>query len=138
MSRELAASLSVDHLLNVIHVETVRSTAADCGSILLVEAQAGIADVRMLQSVGCPYGSELSYLERSAIQNNQALLVSDFAQEAFAPPHPGVRSAILVPIAQRGQVVGLIQLHGAQPDCFDEAALETAASACGSRRHRAE
>jgi PAS domain S-box-containing protein len=125
VSRELAASLSVDHLLNLIHVETIRSTGADCGSILLLDAGAAGVSPRLIQSVGCPNANELSDLERSSIQNNQSLVVSDFGQDIFAPPHAGIRSALLVPIAHRGQVVGLIQLHGTQPDSFDAAALET-------------
>ncbi|HEX8992372.1 MAG TPA: GAF domain-containing protein [Anaerolineales bacterium] len=126
VSRELAASRSVDDVLQVIHDETIRATGADCGSIVLFEPQAANADPRLLQSVGCPYGAELSYLERNSIQNNQALVVSDFGQETFAPPHAGVRSAMLIPVAHRGEVEGLIQLHSAKPDCFDASALEMA------------
>jgi PAS domain S-box-containing protein len=126
VSRELAASLSVNHLLTVIHDETILATGADCGSILLLEPGAGEVKPRQLQSMGCPYGEELSYLERSAIQNNQAFLVTDFSKEEFASPHPGILSAMLVPIAHSGQVLGLIQLHGTQPGCFDTNALETA------------
>ena len=126
VSRELAASLSIEHLLNVIHDETIRSTGADCGSILLLEPEASTRNPRQLQSNGCPYGEELSALERSVIQNKQALLVSDFDKEGLEAPHAGAVSAMLVPIAHGGQVLGLLQLHGAQPDCFDANALETA------------
>jgi GAF domain-containing protein len=125
VSRELGASLSVDHLLSVIHEETIRSTGADCGSILLLDSGATVIQPRLLESVGCPYGAELSRLERSSIENNQSFLISDFDQEGFPSPHPGIRSGLAVPISDRGQVVGLIQLHAAQPAHFDASALET-------------
>ena len=125
VSRELTSSLSLDHLLNVIHDEMIRATGADCGSIVLLDPEAVAISPRSLQSVGCPYGEELTDLERSSIQTNGALLVSDFDQENFTRPHPGIRSALFVPIAHRGQVIGLVQLHSAQPDCFDAAALDT-------------
>jgi PAS domain S-box-containing protein len=124
VSRELAASQSVEHVLNVIHLETIRSTGADCGSILLLNRGSTDMDPRQLPSVGCPYQDELSLLGRNTIQNNQPLLISDFGQETFAPPHVGVRSCMLVPIAQQGQVVGLIELHSAQADCFDTGSLD--------------
>ncbi len=124
VSRELAASLSIDHLLTVIHDETIRATGADCGSILRVEPEASMVNPVLLQSLGCPSGEQLSSLERSSIRNHQPLVVSDFGQETFAPPHPGVRSALLMPISHRDQVIGLIQLHANQPDCFDAGDLE--------------
>lgn len=125
VSREMGASLSVDHLLQVIHDETVRATGADCGSILLIEPGVAIADPRRLSSVGCPYGSEIGAPEKQAIESVQSLLISDFAQEGLQPPHAGVRSAILVPVVQEGRAVGLIQLHAALPAAFDAKDVET-------------
>lgn len=126
VSREMGASLSVDHLLNVIHDETIRATGADCGSILLAEAADVVKDPRQLQSVGCGYGAELSPLERKAIESGEALRVSDFNEQGLAAPHTGVRSALLVPVLHEGQAMGLIQLHATRPSAFDAGALETA------------
>src|SRR5581483_9345946 len=125
VSREMGASLEVEPLLNILHDETVRTTGADCGSVLFLDVEADAKDPRVLQSIGCPYGGELSPLERSAIENVRSFLIPDFNQEGFFPPHEGVRSALVVPISHRGKVTGLIQVHSPQPGFFDHNALET-------------
>ncbi len=126
VSREIGASISVDRLLEVIHDEVILSTGADCGSILYLDPEAAANDPRLRQLVGCPSVGELSPLQRTAIENNRSFLIRDFTAEAFFPPHEGIHSALVVPIAHRGQVLGLIELHAAVPGAFDDAALETA------------
>lgn len=125
VSREMGASFSVDHLLQVIHDETIRATGADCGSIVLLDPGIAVADPRRLTSVGCPYGSALTPLETRAIDSAESLVVSDFAQDGAQPPHEGIRSALLVPVVQDGRSVGLIQLHASLPGAFDAGDLET-------------
>jgi GAF domain-containing protein/nitrogen-specific signal transduction histidine kinase len=126
VSREMGASLSVDHLLTVIHDETIRATGAECGSILLIDPEVAIGDPRQLQSVGCEYGEKLSLLERTSIENRRSSVILDFKQEPSDPPHPGVSSALLVPVVNAGQSIGLIQLHASRPAAFDAGTLETA------------
>ncbi len=125
VSREMGASLSVDHLLNVIRDETARTTGADCGSVFLLDPEVAADDPRVIRTVGCPYAGELSPLERSAIQNNESFLIPDFSQGGFFAPHEGIRSAIVVPMTRHGSPIGLIQLHSSQPGFFDQSALET-------------
>jgi PAS domain S-box-containing protein len=125
VSREMGASLSVDHLLQVIHDETIRATGADCGSILLLDPKLAVTDPNLLTSLGCAYGTELKPSERSAIEGAQSFLISDFAEEGLEPPHAGIRSALLVPVIQDGRSVGLIQLHSSLPSAFDAGDLET-------------
>ena len=97
ISREMAASLDLDHLLYVIHDETVRAISADCGSVLYLDPEAGANDLKVFRSVGCPYTGELSPLERSAIDKGQLVQIDDFGQGGFFPPHDGVRSALVIP-----------------------------------------
>ena len=125
VGREMGASLSMDDLLKVINDETIRSSGANCGSIFLLDPDASADDPRIVQSVGDPYGGELTPLERTSIDNNKPILISDFKQESFFPPHEGISSAMVVPVSQHGKVLGLIELHGAQPGAFDADALET-------------
>ncbi len=125
VSREMGASLSVENLLQVIHRETLRSTGADCGSIILLDNEQAALSPLVLQYEGCPSGAELSALNRTAIENNQPVLIPDFNQEGFASPHDGIRTALIVPISLRGKVLGLIELHSASPSTFDANALET-------------
>ncbi len=125
VSREMGASLSIDDLLKVIHRETLRSTGADCGSIILLDTEHAEQGLQILQFEGCPSGGELTVLKRSAVENNQVVLVPDFNLENSAPPHEGIRTAAVVPISLRGKVLGLIELHAATPGVFDENAVET-------------
>lgn len=124
VSRELAASLELNHLLDVIHKETVRTTGAECGAVLILNPESKSDDPRVSQAVGCPFSGELSRLERSAIQDVRTLIVDDFEQGNFLPPHEGVRSALIVPITLRGNVVGLIQLHAGVQAAFGEGAKD--------------
>ncbi len=125
VSREMGASLEIDHLLNVIHDETIRATGSNCGSMILLDPEADAHDPRVSQSAGCPYAGELSPLERSAIDHGQSFLIADFNEGTFFPPHAGVRSALVVPVSHHGRVLGLIQLHAQQPFFYDNTALET-------------
>jgi PAS domain S-box-containing protein len=126
VSRELGGALSVEHLLRVIHDETLRATGAECGSILLLESDEAGADASRPQSVGCDRGDVLSELERRSVDSRESSLISDFGTEHIPPPHAGVRSGLLVPVVVDGRSIGLIQLHAPVPGAFDADALETA------------
>ncbi len=126
VSREMGASLDIVHLLNVIHEETVRATFADCGSVLILDPQADANDPRVIHTVGCPYAGELSPLERSVIDKGELILIEDFDQGGFFPPHDGVSSALVIPVSHQGKVTGLIQLHASRPSFFTSESVETA------------
>jgi len=127
VSRELGATRSIDELLGVIHQELIQATAADCGSILLLDPDAVVQDPRRLQSVGCPFGAELTTLERRSLDKGQAFMVPDFDRAKELPrPHDHVRSAMFLPVAHQGKTVGLIQLHSGKPEAFGKGDLEVA------------
>ncbi len=125
VSREIAGSLSLDHLLQVIHDEGIQLVGADCGSIILADATEGVARHRY-RSVGCRSGDELSQAEQRSMELGESLSIADFREDKFPPPHSGVRSALLVPMRDGGRTVGLIELHASRPVAFDAAAQETA------------
>ena len=114
----MGASLSIDDLLKVINDETIRSSGASCGSIFLLDLDAAADDPQIVQSVGDPYTGELTPLERTSINNNKPIVISDFKLESFFPPHEGVSSAMVVPVSQHGRVLGLIELHGTTTGCL--------------------
>jgi len=103
---------SVDELLQVIRDETVLQPPPDCGSILLLDPEAGQDPRRACESAGCPFGSELQR-SRAAIPRRQlAVLMSDFdVNSELQRSHDGVRSAMFVPLAHSGKTMGLIELH---------------------------
>ena len=124
VSREMGASLSINDLLRVIYNETLRSSNANCGSIFLLDLEKAAGDPHIIQSVGDPFGDEITPLERSSIENNKPVLIPDFKLDSFFPPHEGVRSALVVPVSHHDRVVGLIELHSAQPVAFDANTLD--------------
>ncbi len=125
VGREIAGSLSLDHLLQVIHDEGIQLVGADCGSILLADTAGGVTRHRY-RSVGCRSGDELSQAEQRSMELGESLSIADFREDKFPPPHSGVRSALLVPMLDGGRPVGLIELHASRPAAFDAAAQETA------------
>lgn len=126
VSREMGASLDIDHLMNVIHDEIMHATLADCGSVLILDPEADANDPRVLHALGCAYAGELSPLERSAIDKGRLIQIDDFSQGGFFSSHEDVRSALVIPITHQGKVNGLVQLHGKQPFFFTPEAVETA------------
>jgi GAF domain-containing protein/sensor histidine kinase regulating citrate/malate metabolism len=126
VSRELNITLDLNRLLQVVFDEGVRTTEADCGTIRLFDMEDGSSPdgPRVILSLGCPVGDELSKVELTAIQRGESISISDFDTDGTQPSHEGVRSALVVPIAYQGKTAGLIHLHSSQPGHFDEAAMD--------------
>ena len=119
ISRELNTSLDVKQLLEVVHDEGLRTTGADCGTILLFDPST-VGDEPSIQfSLGCPTDENLKTMLAHISDANEPLVIKDFEREDFVAPHDGVRSALLVPILQAGKLAGVIHLHSSQPDFFD-------------------
>ena len=124
VSREMAGSLSLEHLLSVIHDELIRLVGADCGSVLLIDSSGGSSGQSRSRSVGCRSGDELSRMEQLVLDSRQSLSIADFGGEEYPPPHSGVKSALVVPLVDGGRAIGLIQLHAPRVVAFDAAAAE--------------
>ena len=138
ISRELNATLDRDYVLKRVHQAVLHATRADCGTILLFDP-AGSEDnpeepVIGLQ-IGDPAKVALNELLKQVARSGESLIVSDFKADGhtgiedapkpeFSPPHEGIRSALMVPIAYQDKVVGLIDVHAHSPHAFDEAARQ--------------
>lgn len=118
ISRELGASLEVGPLLQVLHDEGLRAVHADCCSIMLLNSVEDSSEPQVSMAIGCEEARELSSLERAALQDGETHIIGDYSQEGIFPPHEGVRSAMAVPIAYQGQMLGLIHLHSRRPQFF--------------------
>jgi len=118
LSRELGASLDVQHVLQVIHSESLRSIHSDCATVLLFEKDSLPSDQRISQIVGCEAVHELSAIEQNVVQKGELQIVEDFARDGTTPPHEGVRSAILAPITFQARTIGLISIHANKPNFF--------------------
>ncbi len=98
---------------------------------------------------GDPPEENLHPMERQVLEDGEPIIVQDFEPVAepaivggenggandgangsqpsapiWQPAHPGIRSALVIPIAYQGQVAGLIHLHSRAPHHFNEAERE--------------
>ncbi len=127
LSRELNASVNLEHLLNLVHNEAIYNRGADCGTILLFgPAEDEAVWSRPLFFAGDPPARQPTELELGVIQSGKSALIENFAQTEFDPPHGSVGTSLVVPISSRESVVGLIHLHARTPTRFDEESLEFA------------
>ena len=124
VSRELNTSLDVEQLLEVVHDEALRTTGADCGTILLFEPSAVDKEPEIQFSLGCPTDENIKTLLVRISDTDKPLVINNFEREKFFIPHEGVQSALLVPILQAGNLAGVIHLHSNQLDFFDNDIVE--------------
>lgn len=125
IGRELNASLELDHIIQVIHDESLRAVHADCANITIFEAESQKNNPRLALTFGCSSGQALSPLERRALETGELILIPDFEKENETPPHHHVRSIVLAPIVYEGNVSGLIHLHSSQPAYFSDETVYT-------------
>lgn len=127
-NRELAASTDVLELCGMLYEEVIHRTPADCGSIMIFDQFK--ENYPILFQVGEPHENELSLLEEKALKQNRALVISDYVELNAAlesyhiPPHPEVRSSVVIPIGFKEIEIGLIHLHSRKPTAFSQTDIE--------------
>ncbi len=124
ISRELSTSLDLNYLLNLVYDEALRTTRADCGTIIMfdLESQSVIPTARFF--VGDMPGGELTPLEQAVVKTDAPLNIPDLSHSEYQAPHPGVQSILVVPISHQRSTAGLICLHGKTAGQFDETTVE--------------
>ncbi len=130
ISRELSTSLDLNSLLQLVYDEALRTTRADCGSILLFDPDRLPEQPYKLQFfVGDAPSAERSRHECEALERNEVINIPYLAAEAdFPSPHDNVASVLIIPIFYLQKQAGLILLHSNEVDHFDPASLEIAQS----------
>lgn len=125
ITRELSASLDLEHLMNIVYEEALRLARADCGTLVLFDLQrADFSEPTLPRLVlGDPL-PEFSQLERRALREARPILVPEVVSDVESLPHEGIRSLLVVPIYYRQYPAGLIHLHAAQAGHFGEVALD--------------
>jgi PAS domain S-box-containing protein len=126
VSRELNSMVDLKSLLEVVRDESLRTTRAECGAILLFDTNASSNLPPVTLSLGCSLPEMFSRLDQKAIETGIPQLVVDYSVTGEPPIHEGVRSAMVVPIINQGKTAGLIHLHSKQAGFFDRASLEVA------------
>ncbi len=130
ISREMNSTLDLNHLLQLVYDEVLHTTNASCGTISLFEVgEAGPIPGKILLSLGDNPGQALSALESAVVDKAEPIIVRDYdhlaeASISWQPPHDGVRSSLVAPIAFQEHVAGLIHVHSRQAEHFDNTALQ--------------
>ncbi|HXD10121.1 MAG TPA: GAF domain-containing protein [Anaerolineales bacterium] len=124
VSRELNSTVDVDSLLEIVRDECLRTTRAECGTILLFDTSAASNPPPVILSIGCSHSGVFSELELEIISTGIPKIIREFGPSDETAPHAGIRSTMVVPIVHQGKTMGLIHLHSQQFGFFDEAALE--------------
>ena len=124
VSRELNSMTDLKSLLEVVRDESLRTTRAECGSILLFNTTVSSNPPPVILSLGCPLPKVFSALDQKVIETGEPQLIVDYSLNDETPIHEGVRSALIVPIINQGKTAGLLHLHSGRPGFFDQAALE--------------
>ncbi|RPJ49147.1 MAG: GAF domain-containing protein, partial [Chloroflexi bacterium] len=128
ISRELSTSLDLNYLLNLVYDEALRTTRADCGTIMLFDLDNQTDNHAVRFFVGDMPNTELSPLERLVFEYDAPQTVPDFSRSEYEPPHPGIQSTLVVPVSHQRRIAGLISLHGKMVDQFDQTAVEISQS----------
>jgi PAS domain S-box-containing protein len=129
ITRELSTSLDLKYLLQLVYDEALRTTRADCGTILFFElGQPPEATPQIRFWVGDPPAAELSSLELQVLASGMGYVLRDMQNPDFRMPHEGVQSVLLVPIYYQDRPGGLICLHSSEAEHFDESAMDIAQS----------
>jgi PAS domain S-box-containing protein len=134
ISRELNSAVGVDQILRLVYDELMLTTQADCGSIILFKPAIKDEEIPTISfQIGDQHSEVLSEVEVKVFQEGQTILIDELPQLAddqpgLSLPHEGICSALIVPIANQGEIVGLVHLHARQPNRFDQTALEIAES----------
>src|SRR6266540_2732684 len=124
VSRELNSMVDLKSLLEVVRDESLRTTRAECGAILLFNTTVSANPPPVILSLGCPLPETFSPLDQKAIETGESQLIVDYSLNDETPVHEGVRSALIVPILNAGKTAGLIHLHSGRPGFFAQASLE--------------
>jgi PAS domain S-box-containing protein len=135
ISREITNTLELHTVMRRVYDELLRTTRADCGTLLLFELDEDTgAGPRIALHLGDPPGEKLHPLEEMVLEQGEAVTIDDFSLAAegdsplIEPAHPDVRSAMVVPIAYQGQIAGLIHLHARTAQHFDATARQISES----------
>lgn len=124
VSRELNSMVDVNSLLAILRDESLQTTRAECGTVLLFDMAASSNPPSVALSIGCEHTDNFSSAELEVITTGTPQILADFGNNGQLPPHEGIRSTLLVPVLDQGKTIGLIYLHSEKVNLFDSASLE--------------
>lgn len=124
VSNELAQTLDLETMLDMIRHEAVRASEAEGSSIVLFESVDlwdALDQPRIRQRVGEIQLASLVSVEIESVRRGvNALIIRDFDTSEFAPLEDWAKSALLVAFTYEDEVVGIIHLYHSRPEHFTE------------------
>ncbi len=126
VSNELALTLDLDRVLDVIRVEAIRATEAQGSTVALLQPPSDwikVDEPRLERRLGERVATGLTDLEVAAIKaGTDAVIVDDYTRSNYAPAPDHARSAIAAAFTYEERVVGVIHLYHDDPAQFDNRA----------------
>jgi PAS domain S-box-containing protein len=125
INRELSTTLDLTYLLQLVYDEALRSTRADCGTIMLFDLSRPSDQAPVIRFyVGDALSGELTEQELQILRVGEVVNIPDVIAEPMPQAHAGIHSLLLVPIIYQSRPAGLIVMHGNTPERFDPASVE--------------
>jgi GAF domain-containing protein len=136
VARELNTHLDLEHPLNLIYRELLSTTQSQCGKLILFNFDENSAEhLEVLVQLGEVSEESLSNVEQYVVNHDEPFTIHDYlhldqnqVDSDIKPPHPDIRSSLIIPIRFREEVTGIIHLHSKDPRKYDDTALEIAQS----------
>ena len=123
VSHALSQTIELEHILDVIRQEALRSTGASGVSVALLSDPEDwpLPDQPLIER---RYGDEdalpdLAPIEQAAVLRGDMLRVDDYFDAEYEPMPPKARSALVVPVMLDEQPAGLIHLYNLRPGAFN-------------------
>jgi PAS domain S-box-containing protein len=121
--RELNSTSNLRELARIVYDECLAVTGASCGTVLLYEDEIPGAAERLVKfQLGHPQAEMLVEAGRQALKAGESRLLAGLNESGA--PHAGVHSVLISPIFYQGETFGLVELHTAIIDGFDDSAIE--------------
>ncbi|MEJ2149056.1 MAG: GAF domain-containing sensor histidine kinase [Chloroflexota bacterium] len=127
-----SSSLDLSHVLDRLALSVTRALRAKGALIWLAEGREADASMAVAAAYGLSKGTidrleapgRLEFTD-TALQDGKPAVIDDLAQAADPPSAPvllaeGARSALSVPLEGRRGSLGLLQVYGRAPGCFQE------------------
>ena len=127
ISREVSTSLDINHLLQLVHMEAIRTTAAESGTTLLFDLENSAQPI-IRYSIGENHSEQLVEEELKVLEGGKPVLFDFEDGQVGFTPTGNIRSSLVVPIYFQQNPVGLINLYSSLEKAFDDTAVEIAQS----------
>ncbi len=129
IAREFNVTVDLHELLRLIYDESMKLSGADCGVVFFLENLELGNQLPEHPSMGLHLGhaatEDLIWHQTPVFEKHELVLFDKFEDNSpVQPPHLGIQSVLLVPLAYQDEIYGLIELHTASDSRFSDTVVE--------------